>query len=102
MPITTCLTCCGEYHWKWEEAFDKFGFGDGDGQVETYDVAAALERAGYIVEIETWGLHNTLIVSIVKDGEEMMPLCSSEVAIGYDDPRDYLPEEIVRILDRAF
>ena len=33
MPITTCLTCCGEYHWKWEEAFDKFGFGDGDNLV---------------------------------------------------------------------
>ncbi len=33
MPITECQNCGGSLHWHWEEAFAKFGFGDGDGQV---------------------------------------------------------------------
>ena len=35
---TSCNTCFNDYDWTWEEAFDKFGFNDGDGQVMTDDV----------------------------------------------------------------
>lgn len=102
MPISICHSCGAEYHWQWEEAFDKFGFNDGDGQIETDQVVDALSKAGYVVATETWGLHNTLIVSIEKDGRELMPVCDNNVRIGYDDARSYLPCEIVSLLDSSF
>lgn len=34
-----------------------------------------------------------------KNGMEFMPLNSSEVRIGYDDPTIYLPEDIQAILN---
>ena len=75
--------------WSWEEAFDKFGFEDGDGPVMTDVVEAVLWDAGYSVTAEPWGSHNVVIFSI-KDanGNEIIP---STVKIGYDDPRSYLP-----------
>lgn len=96
MPSTECHACLGFYWWRWEEAFDKFGFGDGDGQVMTEAVADTLRAAGYVVETERWGLHNIVIVSIERDGVEQIP----DAAItGYDNPRDYLPPAIVALLD---
>ena len=85
--------------WTWEEAFDKFGFDDGDGLVLTYRVAAALESQNYDVEYGAWGMHNTIIRSIKKDGVEVIP---TAVDLGYDDPRDYLPTDIVQYLDDTF
>ena len=73
MPITKCLNCGSNYQWDWEEAFDKFGFGDGDGQIETYRVQEVLQSAGYEVESDQWGLHNIVIDSIKKNGLELMP-----------------------------
>ena len=100
MSVTTC-TCCGsDYHWQWEDAFDKFGFGDGDGMVMTATVAVALERDGYVVDRSVWGIHNEVITSITKDGVEIIPL--DRIDLGYDDPRDYLPEDIIALLDEAF
>lgn len=98
MPISTCHTCGGHYQWNWEEAFDKFGFGDGDGQVETDTVVAVLENAGFSVEAMPWGLHNVVIVSIKdRSGTELIP---ATVSAGYDAPRTYLPKAIIRLLDR--
>jgi hypothetical protein len=98
MPVSRCFTCGGSYHWRWEDAFDKFGFGDGDAQVETDTVVAVLENAGYRVEAAPWGLHNVVITSIMdKDGTELIP---ETVSAGYDAPREYLPKPIVRLLDR--
>lgn len=98
MPISKCLTCGGHYEWPWEDAFDKFGFGDGDGQVETDTVVAVLENAGYRVEANPWGLHNVVIQSIKdRDGNEMIP---TSATLGYDSPRGDLPRKIVRLLDR--
>ena len=85
--------------WAWEEAFDKFGFGDGDGLVMTWDVAAALEHAGYTVECDEWGMHNTVIVSIKKDDKELI---SKSADLAYDDPRQNLPADIVQLLDNQF
>ena len=96
MPKTTCQTCFNDYAWRWEDAFDKFGFNDGDGQVMTADVVDVLERAGYRCETGDWLLHNTVISAITKDGSQQIPATAN---VGYDDPRGYLPEDIVRLLD---
>lgn len=95
--ISTCTTCGGSYLWDWDEAFDKFGFGDGDGQVETETVADVLRHAGYVVETTAWGLHNVVITSITRGGIEYIPATAN---IGYDEPRDYLPREIIELLDQ--
>ena len=99
MAISKCENCGGDYHWFWEEAFDKFGFGDGDGQIETWRVRSVLEQAGYTVQEADWGLHNTIIISIEKDREEQIP---ADANVGYDDPRKYLQRKIVRLLDKSF
>ena len=50
MPIDGSFYCGGRLAGSWSEAFDKFGFNDGDGQVETNQVCDVLEAAGYTVE----------------------------------------------------
>lgn len=99
MPITECYHCGNNYHWNWTEAFDKFGFGDGDGQIQTPEVEDVLLEAGYEVKCQEWGLHNLIIISIKKDGKELIPHDDPEVTFGYDDPHDYLPQCIVKLLD---
>lgn len=92
-----CPTCCHYYHWHWEEAFDKFGFQDGDGSVETGQVESCLIEAGYDVVEDRYGLHNFIITSIKKDSVELIP---ASAIVGYDNPRHYLPAEIVELLDK--
>ena len=100
MSLTTCRTCWTTHSWSWEEAFDKFGFGDGDGIVMTEHVAMALRKAGYAVTTEPWGWHNVTITSITnKKGKELIP---DTINLGYDEPRDYLPARIIKVLDEAF
>lgn len=100
MSITYC-TSCGESHtWSWTEAFDKFGFNDGDGIVMTEHVAEALRKRGYTVTTEPWGCHNITISSITsKKGKDLIPV---GINYGYDDPRDYLPKRIIKVLDEEF
>ena len=100
MPVSECEYCGGEYRWQWEDAFDKFGFNDGDGQVETWSVEEVLTGAGYDVEVQQWGLHNTVIVSLKKGGKEFIPMNDPQFTFGYDCPRLYLPEEITELLDK--
>lgn len=99
MPISECSTCGGQIQWHWEEAFCKFGFMDGDGDVETDNVADTLREAGYDVITQEWGMHNTIITHIRKFELEQIP---DEVKLGYDNPRAYLPKEIVELLDKEF
>lgn len=94
-----CPTCGNAYVWAWEEAFDKFGFDDGDGLVMTETVADALRKRGYNVTVEPWPLHNVVITEIGKDGVSLIPEAAE---LGYDDPRTYLPRDIIAILDWAF
>ena len=101
MPTTECDRCGGDLAWSWTEAFDKFGFLDGDGQTETWQVENVLCDAGYHVTVEGWGMHNTVIVSIKKDDVELIPRDDANVCFGYDDPRGYLPAEIVDLLDKT-
>lgn len=99
MSITRCSNCGGDYRWSWEEAFDKFGFGDGDGMVMTDTVVQVLSDAGYTAAAAPWSVHNITIGSIkTKKGKELIP---SHANLGYDDPRDFLPKRIIRLLDRA-
>ena len=100
MPVSQCECCGGTCSWSWTEAFEKFGFNDGDGQVETWNVEAVLTESGYDVTVTGWGMHNTVITSIRKDGTEFIPQNDPDVTFGYDDPRGYLPAEIVRLLDQ--
>lgn len=85
----------------WEHAFSKFGFGDGEFCL-TYAVADTLEREGYEVVYRPWGIHNETISSIKLDGVEFMPIGNAEFCVGYSDPRDYLPVEIISCLDKYF
>lgn len=100
MVTTTCDNCGSPFEWDWTEAFAKFGFGDGDGQVETWQVETVLAEAGYEATIEDWGMHNTVITSIKKDGIEKIPYHNAYCTFGNDDPRKYFPEELVRLLDK--
>ncbi len=99
MSFTTCTTCGNRYEWSWEEAFDKFGFEDGDGLVMTDHVADFLRSTGLSVTVQQYGFHNLVITDIERDCPSLIPETAQP---GYDDPRDYLPEDIVRDLDRRF
>jgi len=85
-------------HWSWVEAFDKFGFDDGNGPVMTDEVVEALRTAGYDASAESWGSHNIVIGSIKHLGVDQIPAGTN---IGYDDPRSYLPKAIIDLLDAA-
>ena len=99
MRTTTCRHCDADHYWSWDEAVDKFGFGGGDGLVETETVANVLCAAGYAVAFQRWGCHNVVITKITGDGRELIP---DDANVGYDDPREYLPAAIVELLDREF
>lgn len=99
MSFTTCTTCGNRYEWSWEEAFDKFGFEDGDGLVMTDHVADFLRSTGLSVTVQQYGFHNLVITDIERDGQSLIPETAQS---GYDDPRDYLPDDIVLDLDKRF
>ena len=99
-------------YWSWEEAFSKFGFGDGESWNGTHLVADFLSSHGYEVQCDHWGSHNYMIFRVRDLTEEnRVPLYvdSAEdrehkkaVRVGYDDPRKYLPRNLVRKLDEEF
>ena len=99
MSISMCPTCHHEHTWSWEEAFEKFGFEDGDGLVVTEHVAEALRKDGYTVTVSAWGCHNIIIGSIKREGVELIP---EDIKLGYDEPRTYLPKTIIELLVAAF
>ena len=94
--------------WDWEEAFEKFGFDDGDGWNGTDLVADFLRRHGYTVECNQWGCHNYIIDHISKAEEKIYVLCEYPVMDelsephGYANPRDYIREDIAKLLDKYF
>lgn len=96
---TSCPTCGHLHRWSWEEAFCKFGFEDGDGLVMTESVAEALRSHGYDVTTIHWGFHNFIITDISKNGVSVIP---DNTVRGYDDPRRYLPDDVVALLDEEF
>lgn len=107
--------------WEWQDAFHKFGFGDGDDWVGTYLIASYLEELGYDVEYDSWGMHNTTITKLAKDGKSLLPGYDAEgnyiegyldlnvhasetkqITYGYDDPETYLPADLVKKLNEHF
>lgn len=88
-----------KYVWgMWQDSFCKFGYGDGEGEALTAQVAAVLEKTGYEVRYGQWGCHSLLIYSVEHNGAELIPKCS----IGYQRPEVYLPEEIISVLNKTF
>ena len=98
-----------EVHWTWQEAFDKFGFGDGDGLNMTDEVAGAIQAKWPELEVrcETWGMHNYMIMGIYDRASgasvyNKHPDEGGEWQVGYDDPEVYLPAKIVKFLNTTF
>ena len=84
--------------WEWEEAFSKFGFGDGDGWNGTHEVVGEIESLGYECETENWGCHNYMIFDIKKDGKSILFPEPNLIGSNLDD---WLPEVEQRIKDRV-
>ncbi len=99
MSITHCPSCRQETEWSWTEAFDKFGFNDGDGLIMTEHVAETLTKAGYTVATQAWSIHNVIIASIKRADIELIPANANP---GYDDPLDYLPNDVIALLNDAY
>jgi hypothetical protein len=99
MPEAICHHCNSIFSWHWEEAFAKWGFLAGQGQLKTETVQEALIDAGYEVEVRALGACNTVICSIKRAGKELIP---GRVKIGYVHPRLFLPCSIIELLDNKF
>tara|TARA_A100001037_G_C14800375_1_gene478629 strand:- start:218 stop:526 length:309 start_codon:yes stop_codon:yes gene_type:complete len=89
------------YGTNWCEAFAKFGNADGDdpdAERNTERVADVIRKLGYVCKV--WGgIHNVMIVSIIDaDGVDII----EEESVGYDDPRRYLPQDILDQLRETF
>lgn len=87
---TYCWNC--QYVADWKDAFNKWGHDDGGAtyQITEY-VAEALEKFGYTVERDSWGLHNYVIMSIKKDDVEIYGTDEMET-VGYDHDWDIMPK----------
>ena len=89
--------------WEWEEAFDKFGFGDGDGWNGTDIVGDFIESLGYDAYRDYWGIHNYMIMKLtVRCGPILISIIPEHVDIGYDNPNDYLPRGLIKELETKF
>lgn len=108
-------------YWTWEDAFSKFGFGDGDSWNGTSLVSDAIEKLGYETECDYWGTHNYMIMDIKKDGKSILfdseqgwtgetidrmnkngATKISEKRFGYTDPHVFLPDDILVTLKATF
>lgn len=87
--------------WSWEEAFDKFGFNDGNGWNGSYLVGRFIDDV-YDVKtvLSSQGMHNYMIIDILDHDKNST--ISEDVEIGYTCPRDYLPKDLVALLDKEF
>ena len=89
--------------WEWEEAFDKFGFGDGDGWNGTEIVADFIESLGYGVVCDQWGIHNYMIMDLtVWCGPIYISILPDHISRGDDNPHGYLPRDLVQQLETKF
>jgi len=114
--------------WEWEEAFNKFGFGDGDSWNGTHEVEGEIESLGYECVTDSWGVHNWMIFDIKKDGKSILfpdkndtgvdlddwlpeveqrikDRCATRTdfePLGYEPARNYLPNDIIEHLDKVF
>ena len=71
----------------------------------TDKVAEFIERLGYEVKWDRWGVHNTIINEIKKDGKVIIDWATLNdigLTLGYSEPRDYLPKDLIDALDREY
>ena len=88
-------------NWSWMEAFDKFGFGDGDGWNGTDLVQDELENLGYEVECDTIGIHNWAIVRL-KRGDFDHEFLGYPLENDDDNPVKVLPADVLKALNDKF
>lgn len=81
--------------WDWRDAFDKFGFGDGDSWNGTGYVREFLEGLGWTLNEAQYGAHNWMIFKMTK-GDVVIE------ADGYKQPEEFLPQELIDALDKKF
>lgn len=101
MPIYKCNYCGNNYLLDWEDVFDNHDYKDGENNEKTYIVRDVLINAGYQVELDQKS-HDETIISIKKDGKELMPFNDDTIHLSFDVPREYLPEEVIDLLDNYF
>lgn len=94
MPTEISIT-----RWTWEEAFNKFGFDDGN-DPESENRTEAVAESLYAlncdsVEASRWGMHNYVINSLMHQGT----LYEFD---GHTNPATVLPPEIVAALDKEY
>lgn len=94
MPLHTCANCGAPKTWNWEDAFLSYGFDNGANS-KTTTVVSTLEANGYTTALATYA-DNEFIENITKDGVEQI---SQHDWIGETDPRDFLPADIIALLD---
>ena len=83
--------------WLWEEAFDKLGFGDGDGYNATDQIQCWFDvELGWKSESDSWGCHNYMIFSLKDNNGKEYEFD------GYEDPRGILPSKIIKKLDKQY
>lgn len=89
-------------YFDWREAFDKFGFDDGDGWNGTDLVSDFIEKEFKVkTECDGWGCHNYMIMSVKdKDDKELIP--EENFSHGYDEPDVWMPKAWVEALDNHF
>ena len=96
---------------QWEEAFELYGYGDGDGEtgggdVPTYAVAAYLRGKGFNVNVCA-GSHNPHIMGLIDPEGTQLISAANEKAILNGDPDNHpvraeLPAWVVAMLDIRF
>jgi len=88
----------------WEECFSKWGQDDGDGNIYTWELMDYFASQGWQAFDGQWGLHNTVITSLINAGDETVYLIwSGDDSVNAEEsPRDFLPASMVRELDSKF
>lgn len=88
------------YDWSWTEAFNKYGFNEGETDTYTFEVSDFLADLGYIIET-TSGIHNTYISSLRSPtGVELLAV--NKFNVGIDDAEEQLPDVLVDALNQKF
>lgn len=88
---------------NWADAFNKYGYDEGDGVVHTQRIVEFLESKGYQAEYEPWGHYNTLIVELIDpNGKLVIRVGEGKYQLGFDDPHRYLPAKLIEMLDEEF
>lgn len=98
MRTCTCPTCSTAHRWQWEEAFLRDGFFRGEDS-HTATVAVFLSSQGYDLTINDHFEGNPFIARIFKGTKQFMSPSDSP---GETEPRDYLPDHIIQLLDTEY